>query len=383
LKEEPLRVLNVKGTHPTQWHLFKGAIPDYDLEEGASIRDTGRMRKHTLLRSFFFLGGLMTCFSSLQAKGPYDKFLDRWALTIPGGRAGWLEVTEKDGYYDASILWGGGSVVPVDSVVFPNKNTLIVTRTKEVKRKDAHGKEVRTQRFTDTIMAKVDGDNMSLTITTPQSNGEGMSRQEFIGKRIPPLPPKPNLANVKYGKPIVLFDGKNFDQWKLLKPKAPNGWSVVDGALLNDPVQEEGKPHKRYGNLRTKKMFEDFNLKLEVMVPEGGNSGIYLRGIYEIQIAATYGKKLDPHNMGGIYSRVTPAIAAEKMDGEWQTFDITLVDRHATVILNGKTIHDNVPLMGCTGGALWSDESKPGPIYLQGDHTRASYKNIVLTPVRK
>ena len=178
-----------------------------------------------------------------------------------------------------------------------------------------------------------------------------------------------------------MFDGKNLDQWELLDPDSPNGWSVVNGVLENDPVQKPGKPHIRYSNLRTKKTFEDFNLKLEVMVKEGGNSGIYLRGIYEIQVASSYGKALDSHNMGGIYSRVTPSVAAEKMDGEWQTYDITLVDRHATVILNGKKIHDNVPLLGCTGGALWSDESKPGPIYLQGDHTQASYRNIVLTPV--
>lgn len=143
-------------------------------------------------------------------------------------------------------------------------------------------------------------------------------------------------------------------------------------------MQENGKPRIHYGNIRTKKSFEDFNLTLEVMVPEKGN-----RGIYEIQVAATYGKLLDSHNMGGIYSRVAPAVHAEKLDGEWQTYDITLVDRHLTVILNGKMIHDNVPLQGCTGGALWSDESKPGPIYLQGDHTRASYKNVVLRPVEK
>ena len=339
------------------------------------------MRKQTLFKTFFFLSGLLVSVSALQAKGPYDKFLDRWALTIPGGRAGWLEVKEKDGYYDASILWGGGSVVPVDSVVFQDKNTLIITRTKEVMRKDADGNAARSQRFTNTITAKVNGDKMRLTITTPQTNGKGMKTEAFTGNRISPLPAKPNLANVKYGKPIALFDGKNLNHWKLLNPSAPNGWSVVGGALSNNPVQEKGKPHIRYGNLRTKDTFEDFNLKLEVMVPEGGNSGIYLRGIYEIQVAATYGKKLDSHNMGGIYSRVAPAVAAEKMDGEWQTYDITLVDRHATVILNGKTIHDNVPLMGCTGGALWSDESKPGPIYLQGDHTKASYKNVVLTPI--
>ena len=140
---------------------------------------------------------------------------------------------------------------------------------------------------------------------------------------------------------------------------------------------------KHFGNLRTVQEFEDFNLKLEVRVPKGGNSGIYLRGIYEIQVADTYGKKLDSHRMGGIYSRVTPAVSAEKPAGEWQTYDITLVDRHCTVVLNGKTIHDNVPLLGCTGGALWSDEFRPGPIYLQGDHTNADYRNIVLTPIVK
>jgi hypothetical protein len=325
----------------------------------------------------------MSCISALQAQDPYEKFLDRWALTIPGGRAGWLEVTKEDGYYDASILWGGGSVLPVDSVVFTDSNTLLVTRTKEVKRLDANGKVVRTQRFTDTIVAKVNGDDMELTIVHPHSNGIGVDNDKFTGKRIPPLPPKPNLRKVNYGKPIALFDGKNLDHWELLHPDDVNGWSIVNGVLSNDPVQEEGKPRIHYGNIRTKDTFEDFNLQLEVNLPEKGNSGIYLRGIYEIQVADSYGKALDSHNMGGIYSRVAPAMAAEKPTGKWQTYDITLVDRHLTVILNGKKIHDNVPLQGCTGGALWSDESKPGPIYLQGDHTRASYRNVVLKPVVK
>jgi hypothetical protein len=353
------------------------------LEVNIVMQDTKPMKIATLTRSILILSGLIACVTSLEAKGPYDKFLDRWALTIPNGRAGWLEVVEKDGYYDASILWGGGSVLPVDSVVFPDKNTLVITRTREVDRKDSDGEVVRTQRFTDTITASVRGDKMELTILTPNRNGNGSKLEAFSGTRIPPLPPKPNLAKVKYDKPIVLFDGKNINQWELLDPKDANGWSVANGVLSNDPVQKPGEERIHYGNLRTKKEFEDFNLKLEVMVNEGGNSGIYLRGIYEIQVASSYGRPLNSHYMGGIYSRVAPAVAAEKMDGEWQTYDITLVDRHVTVVLNGKTIHDNVPLMGCTGGALWSDESRPGPIYLQGDHTQASYKNIVLTPVKK
>ena len=158
---------------------------------------------------------------------------------------------------------------------------------------------------------------------------------------------------------------------------------MQDGILVNHPDQPATGPHKSYGNLRTEREFEDFNLTLEVNVPKGGNSGVYLRGIYETQVVDSYGKALDPHNMGAIYSRITPLVAAEKPAGEWQTMDITLVDRHATVILNGQKIIDNQPLLGCIGGALWSDELRPGPIYLQGDHTGSSYRNIVLRPVVK
>jgi hypothetical protein len=129
--------------------------------------------------------------------------------------------------------------------------------------------------------------------------------------------------------------------------------------------------------------FEDFNLKLEVNVPAGSNSGVYLRGIYEIQVFDSFGKALDSHNMGALYSRITPSVAAEKPAGEWQTLDMTLVNRHLTVVLNGKTIIDNQPVLGCTGGAMWSDEFKPGPIYLQGDHGTVSYRNMVLRPVVK
>jgi hypothetical protein len=152
--------------------------------------------------------------------------------------------------------------------------------------------------------------------------------------------------------------------------------------LVNQAPQEPGK-HKSYANIATEREFEDFKLTLETRVPEGGNSGIYLRGNYEVQVSDSYGRPLDAHNMGGLYSRITPTVAAEKPAGLWQTFAITLVDRHVTVVLNGQTIIDNQPLLGCTGGALWSDESRPGPIYLQGDHTSVDYRNLVLRPVVK
>jgi hypothetical protein len=102
-----------------------------------------------------------------------------------------------------------------------------------------------------------------------------------------------------------------------------------------------------------------------------------------VQVADTCGKPLDSHHMGGVYSRICPTVAAEKPAGEWQTMDITLADRHVTVILNGKKIIDNQPVLGCTGGALTSDEFRPGPLYLQGDHTSVDYRNMVIRPVVK
>ena len=265
------------------------------------------------------------------------------------------------------------------------EDILAVTRVHKVERKDTVGKVVRTQMLTETIIARASVDTLSLTQIRPNRNGIGASINDFTGRRIPPLPPKPDLSSVEYGKPIVLFNGKNLDDgWKLTNPDQTNGWSAEDGVLVNKPVQEDGKPHISYGNLRTTTdEFEDFNLKLEVNVPRRGNSGIYLRGIYEVQVSDSYGKSLDAHNMGGIYSRITPTVNAEKPAGQWQSFDITLLDRHVTVKLNGKTILNNEPLLGCTGGALWSDEFKPGPIYLQGDHSAVSYRNIVLTPIIK
>jgi len=311
-----------------------------------------------------------------------NPFLGRWALTIPGGGAGWLEITQERGFYDGRILWGGGSVVPVSSVFF-QEEILFVTRTRDVKRQDASGKTIRTQQFTELITARLDGDTLSLEQINPRDSGEGISQATFTGRRIPPLPPRPDLGRVKYGEPIPLFNGRDLTGWRLLEAGAANGWSVKDGVLINRPVQEEGKPHKHYGNLRTDREFEDFELTLEVNVPKRGNSGVYLRGIYEVQVADSHGRPTDSHNMGGLYSRITPTVNACKPAGEWQTLRITLVDRHLTVILNGTTIIDNQPVLGCTGGALWSDEFRPGPIYLQGDHEAVDYRNIVLKPVVK
>jgi hypothetical protein len=191
------------------------------------------------------------------------------------------------------------------------------------------------------------------------------------------------LRALKFGTPVTLFNGKDLSGWEPVERDRENGWSVDGGVLVNNPVQPEGEEHIRYGNLRTGQEFEDFNLKLEVNAPVNCNSGVYLRGRYEIQVKDSYGEKPDGMSMGALYTRIAPSVSAEKPAGTWQTMDITLCDRHVTVVLNGVNIIDNQPVYGPTGGALTSDVFAPGPIYLQGDHRAVKYRNIVLTPIEK
>lgn len=328
-------------------------------------------------RSLCSLVAAATCFgTSVLLHAAADPFVGRWALNLPNGSAGWLGVEQKGDALAGSLLWGGGSVLPVASTKVEG-DKLVITRTSKAKKKDAAGKEVE-ETVTETITGKVTGDGMTLVTEKAKADGKPFDRAAFSGVRIKALPPTPNLAAVKWGEPLALFNGKDLTGWRLIDPKADNGWSVQDGVLMNRV--EKGK---HFGNLRTVAEFEDFNLKLELRTMAASNSGIYLRGIYEVQVAESFGKPLDSHNMGALYSRITPGVAAEKPPGEWQSLDITLVDRHLTVILNGQNIIDNQPVLGCTGGALTSDEFKPGPIYLQGDHSNIDYRNIILRPVVK
>src|SRR5690349_295763 len=124
------------------------------------------------------LAACMSVVPSIFAADSSSPFLGNWALTIPGGGAGWLGVTRENGFYDASILWGGGSVLPVASVFFSDDGeSLWVTRLNEVKRKDSSGKVVRTQQFTEAIIAKVSGDDLTLTRYMPRENGHGSVKE--------------------------------------------------------------------------------------------------------------------------------------------------------------------------------------------------------------
>jgi hypothetical protein len=311
-----------------------------------------------------------------------EPFLGMWALTLDyeNNIAGWLEVRQEDGYLDADMLWRWGSVSPVGHTMVVS-DALLLVQGREVVRRKAGQPDRKLYPVQWFEVTRAGADEIRGVANFPNRDGIGVETVSFTGKRIPPEGPPPKIKKSMLGDPVELLNGTDLEGWELNEKDASNGWSVVDGVLVNNPVRKEGEARKPFGNLRTRATFEDFNLQLEVNVPKGSNSGVYLRGIYEIQVMDSYGRELDPHNMGALYSRITPGEAAEKPAGEWQKMDITLYKRFLTVKLNGKTIIDNQPVKGVTGGALTSDQFSPGPILLQGDHGPVSYRNMVLRPI--
>jgi len=330
------------------------------------------MNRMIILFFVFFSTALL-----VNAQDVRKEFYGMWTIDIEDGSVGWLGVNDDNGFLDADLLWQGGSVVPVASVYFKDDHTLVVTRTNNARRSDSRS-HVVTQTFT----FERTGNILTGTLVSPARDGMSITTRKFSGWRLTDPGSAPDLSKVKYGTPIKLFNGTDLTGWRMINPNQTNGFKVINGELVNDPVNSEGQ-HLSFGNLRTDSEFDDFKLSLEVNVPEGSNSGVYLRGIYEIQVVDSYGKELDPHNMGALYSRITPSEAAEKPAGEWQTMEMALCDRHLTVVLNGKKIIDNQPVYGPTGGAMHADVLKSGPIYLQGDHGKVLYRNIVLTPILK
>ncbi|HOB83951.1 MAG TPA: DUF1080 domain-containing protein [Bacteroidales bacterium] len=346
------------------------------------------------INCFFAFALALTVFSSCKTETPVavtvpktdiSEYFGQWTIDIKGGSVGWLEVRQDDNFINADILWGGGSVLPVSNIFLAGDRTLMIQRSNNVVRKrDENNNPVVTSVVTEWLEINLKGaEEFEGILLRPRRTGLGVDTTTFTGKKLPPVPAAPDMAALKFGEPVTLFNGKDLTGWTLINPSQTNGWKVVDGALVNDPVQKEGEAHISYGNLRTEKTFEDFNLKLEVNIPAGSNSGVYLRGIYEIQVMDSYKRELDPHNMGAVYSRIKPTVAAEKPAGQWQSMDMTLCNRHITVILNGVKIIDNQPVYGPTGGAMSPDVFAPGPIYLQGDHGKVAYRNIVLTPITK
>ena len=201
--------------------------------------------------------------------------------------------------------------------------------------------------------------------TTTDENGKTVT---WSGQRAPLLK---RSSEPTWGDPIELFNGNNLDGWKMQLPDVPNGWVVRDGLLYNE---------KPGNNLVSKATFHDFKLTAEFRYPAGSNSGIYLRGRYELQIEDNFGDEPECHKIGGVYGFLTPSTNASKPAGEWQNYEVTLVGRTLTVHFNGQRIIDRQSIPGITGGAIDSQEGAPGPILIQGDHGPIEFRKLVVTP---
>jgi len=182
-----------------------------------------------------------------------------------------------------------------------------------------------------------------------------------------------------WAAPVAIFNGKDLTGWEPIGNVQNNKWVARNGELVNDNPVVEGQRGPGAANIKTTQKWQDFKLHIEVNCPEHGNSGIYLRGRYEIQVG-TEGGSQPTHEMGAVYSYYPAGGNLGLKLGEWTSFDITFVGRNVTVVRDGVKIHDNVEIPGPTGGALDSNEGDPGPFFLQGDHQGViRYRNITVS----
>ncbi|MGD0499663.1 MAG: DUF1080 domain-containing protein [Bryobacteraceae bacterium] len=287
-----------------------------------------------------------------------NPLVGRWDfnMTSPRGTSAvWLGVTEKAGAFDVWYQPSGGNCYQVhDFKVDGSHLTITVSAATEY-------------RPAMTWELDAAGDK----ITGVQKRGE--TTLALAGARAPELNRSVPSA---WTAPESLFNGKNLDGWEPIGNPANSHWAVKDGLLVNE---EHG------ANLKSVRMFDDFKLHFEVNCPDGGNSGFYLRGRYELQIEYEPLSENPPERrIGSIYGRIAPKVESPRTPGKSETFDVTLVGRTVTVVRNGVTIIDRQEIEGITGGALDANEGEPGPFYIQGDHTGGlSYRNITISVAKR
>ncbi len=304
---------------------------------------------------------------------PEDLFGD-WSLIIESGEAGWLSIGEDEGEPAVAMSVNVGSIKPLNGVEVREGTIHVPMKTF---RKGKKGPII--SQSSATIWSEKS--RLKGEIVTTYPDGREV-RDPFTGKSIPPMPPAPNLSKVKFGEPITLFNGKDLKGWRLRRPEKLMGWSVEDGLLVNSTPKTDFTATGAYGNLRTDDVFDDFKLHIEFLIEKDRNSGIYIRGMYEAQVVDRDSRMQGLQGVGSIFNLVERSENPAYEGGKWQTYDITLVDRHITVVLNGIMVIDNQPVSGPTAGAMHTDPMAPGPIYLQGDHTSVKYRNIILTPTK-
>ena len=282
-------------------------------------------------------------------------FAGRWDLTLSDGvreLPSWIEIVQGGGPPTARFVGRWGNARPLPRVEIAGDRIEFVSPKREEGGKEdmvfkgwlEHGR------------------------ITGVANGPDGTTWTWAGVRAPDLS---RAGAPRWGEPVTLFNGRDLANWHVRAPELKNGWSVAQGDLENHPPSAD---------LVSQRQFTDFKLHIEFDCPKGCNSGVYLRGRYEVQIEDDSLKAAEIFRMAGIYGFLAANPQMPRRPGAWQSYDVTLVGRRVTVAQNGVTVIDNQEIPGITGGALDSREAEPGPIFLQGDHGSVSFRNIVVTP---
>ncbi len=317
-----------------------------------------------------------------------NPFAGRWDMTVTAANENfpsWMEVVEKDGNLDVRVQGRTGNVNPAAAAKRDGAR-LIVTVTAAAPARPAAEKRPASAARPELVWELTEKGGR---LTGTQRQGD--NTWQLAGVRVPALQ---RAAPAAWGNPEPLFNGKDLTGWAAMT-QTPH----MAGTVASHWVAKGGELIKEApgANLRTTRTFDDFKLHIEYNLPAGANGGIYLRGRYEVQVApppeparsgaarggakgAGSGPPRNPYlGIGCIYGQLGPS-TPPPFRPDWQTYDITLVGRRATVVFNGVTTIDNQEIPGITGGALDSNEAEPGPIYLQGDHPGTGrFRNITIS----
>jgi len=294
---------------------------------------------------------------STQASISATAFLGRWDLTLRAPDReypSWIEIQQKDGKTTALFTGRWGNARPLPKIEINGNHILFVSPKQEEGSKEDMVFE-----------GELVGQMMQGRTTGPDG-----APWRWSGQKAPSLD---RPAPPQWGEPIALFNGKDLAGWRPSKPGPPE-WTVKDGNLVSP-----GNGPELIGDRK----FQDFKLHVEFNCGKDANSGIYLRGRYEVQIETESQGEPPSHHTGGVYGFLAPTPEQPRTPDVWQTFDITFIGRKVTVLLNGKTVVDNQEIPGITGGALDSSEGRPGPIYLQGSEKgHVLFRSITVAPAQ-
>jgi hypothetical protein len=304
---------------------------------------------------------------SLPAQSDVTPFLGTWNLSGTGEHTAvvyWLKVTQEGGALKGRFLNRSSSPYDLPNIKVENGELVFSNAPRE------------GQPAPPVWRARVaDGRLTGTTTIARRDPAQPPQVINWVGVPVPSWPSANANGTHTYGSPVRLFDGKTMDAWGVQHKQNPVNWAVADGVMSS--------AEKNGNNLVSKETFKDFKIEAEYAIAPGSNGGIYVRGRYELQVLDDAGQPLTAQSHMAIYGRTPPAVMASKPAGEWQTMEAIVVGNRVTVTLNGQKVHDNAVIEGITGGALDVKELESGPIMLQGDHGKVSFRKVVVTPITK